>query len=58
MKKIIAVQIILSVIFAGVFAAGSSRGYLDHLLPAMERDSSIADIAAMASKTVRAIGDW
>lgn len=58
MKKIIAVQIILSVIFAGVFAAGSSRGYLDHLMPAMERDSSISDIAAMASKAVRAIGDW
>ena len=45
MKKVIIIQIVLSLILTAVFAVGSSRGYIDSVIPAMEHDNSITDIA-------------
>ena len=56
MKKVIIIQIILSLIFTAVFAVGSGRGYLDSVIPAMEHDNSITDIAGAAVETMRNIG--
>lgn len=56
MKKVIIIQIVLSLILTAVFAVGSSRGYLDSVIPAMEHDNSITDIAGAAVETMRNIG--
>lgn len=56
MKKVIIIQIVLSLILTAVFAVGSSRGYLDSVIPAIERDNSITEIADTAIETMRNIG--
>ena len=56
MKKVIIIQIVLSLILTAVFAVGSGSGYLDSVIPAMEHDNSITDIAGAAVETMRNIG--
>ena len=56
MKKVIIIQIVLSLILTAVFAVGNSSGYLDSVIPAMEHDNSITDIAGAAVETMRNIG--
>jgi hypothetical protein len=56
MKKTLIVQIALSLIFIGAFAAGKHSGLLDSVIPVIERDNSIADIAVAAVETIRSIG--
>ena len=56
MKKVIIIQIVLSLILTAVFAVGSSGGYIDSVIPAMEHDNSITDIAGAAVETMRNIG--
>ena len=56
MKKVIIIQIVLSLILTAVFAVGSGREYLDSVIPAMEHDNSITDIADAAVETMRNIG--
>lgn len=56
MKKVIIIQIVLSLILTAVFAVGNGRGYLDSVIPAMEHDNSITDIAGAAVETMRNIG--
>ena len=56
MKKVIIIQIVLSLILTAVFAAGNSRGYLDSVTPVIERDNSITEIADTAIETMRNIG--
>lgn len=56
MKKIIIVQIILSLIFVVAFTTGNQYNCFDGLIPAMQRDNSFANIAHTAIETMRNIG--
>lgn len=56
MKRVIIVQIILSLIFTAAFAIGYRRELVDNLVPAMQRDYSIAEISDTAIETIRNIG--